>query len=725
MESLGGSTENLLALLKRHWGYDAFLPGQSRAIEALVSGRDALAVLPTGGGKSVIYQLPALALPGLAVVVSPLLALMKDQVDALRAMDIPATSLDSSSSAVEKEEIIDGLRQGRFKLLYVSPERLASSGMLAFLQELSPSFFAIDEAHCVSQWGHEFRADYRSLGILRRTFPSTPVLACTATATEEVRSDVAKLLGLRDPEIVVEDFDRPNLTYRAVFRRDLHAQVNEVLSRHTGEAGIIYCIRRRDTEELAGALVSRGHRARPYHAGLDQQARRDTQQAFAEGRIDVVVATVAFGMGIDRSNVRFVVHSAMPKSVEAYQQEAGRAGRDRLPAECVLLYSPEDLNNWQRIMGPPKTEYEHHAHGKVEQIYQFSRSVTCRHAGLVKAFGQAWTKESCNACDVCLGEHTPVEDSTTLARKLLSGVARLEGRFGARYVADVLHGSGLERVRTNGHDRLSTFGLLSSASSDDIVDWLDQLVALGHLNREREHRTLQLTDSGVAAMKGGVEVRLATPVEPVSETSSTLTPEEIGLRERLTVLRRELAVERNLPEWTLFGDPVLRDLARERPQTIEALKNVAGLGEAKVRDLGDKLVESIQAFCVANGLTEKSRTPRRRSKDRANPVKEEAVAALKRGRSVAEVAQEFGRAPSTVAGYLAEFIAADGIHTPEPWVSTAVYERVVHAASRVNASKMSPIFAELNSEVSFDEIKVALAVHANVVARQAASTVAD
>jgi ATP-dependent DNA helicase RecQ len=588
-------------LMRRHWGFAAFLPDQAEAMGAVLAGRDALVILPTGGGKSMCYQLPALALPGTAVVCSPLLSLMKDQVDALRQMGIDAAALNSSLSSAEKQSVVQRARAGELKLLYASPERLGMSDVRELLVAAKVSFFAIDEAHCVSEWGHDFRPEYRELGNLRRWFPEVPILACTATATPAVRRDIVAALGLRAPAVVVGSFDRPNLVYRAVYRRDVVAQVQEVLARHPGEGGVIYCIRRSDVDSLCATLQRLGHRAVPYHAGLSPETRRRHQEAFAEEQVDIVVATVAFGMGIDRSDVRFVVHTGMPKTLESYQQEAGRAGRDRLAAECVLLYDAADLVTWRRIQGVPSTPYEQAALGKLNETYRYCRTLTCRHRVLVQYFGQDFDRAGCGACDVCLGEHATLPDGKTVARKILSGVARLKSGFGARHVAQMLKGSKSAKLSEHGHDTLSTYGLLAEYSLPDIGDFIDQLQGHGHLERRGEYAVLALTAIGAALMRGEGDVELALPRRSKRKgqvsTAGVAAPgaADEALFQELRVARRAIAVDRKLPPYMIFSDATLRDMAAKRPATVAGLLAVKGVGERKAADFGERMLAVLRA----------------------------------------------------------------------------------------------------------------------------------
>ena len=483
-------------MLLRWWGFDQLRPQQAEAIQAALDGRDSVVVMPTGGGKSLCYQLPPLVGDSTDVVISPLVALMKDQVDALEAIGYPAAALHSGLSADERADVRDRLAAGELRLLFTAPERLVNSGLLDLLARVGVKRFAIDEAHCISHWGHDFRPEYRQLALLRERFPAASVHAFTATATPRVRSDIAAQLHLRNPTMLLGTFDRPNLCYRVVPRTDRINQTLRILGRHAGEASIVYCISRRETEQLAARLAAEGILARPYHAGLDPKERRRTQEAFARETIDVVVATVAFGMGIDRSDVRLVLHTSLPKSLEAYQQETGRAGRDSLAAECVLLYSSADVFSWESLVRKSATESDLEPAeaqrliaGQMEHLHsmrRYAQAARCRHAALSEYFGQAYGTESCGACDVCLGETENFPDSTVTAQKIISCVARVEGRFGVRHVCEVLRGATTDGIKRHGHERLSTFGLLAS---------IDQ--------RAAENLVHQLLDQGLLARSGG------------------------------------------------------------------------------------------------------------------------------------------------------------------------------------------------------------------------------
>ena len=471
--------DRLLAdALHRVWGFSDFRPLQREAMHAILEAHDSVVVLPTGGGKSLCFQAPAVVGPseggrhvrekvGLALVISPLISLMKDQVDGLRVDGVAASYLNSTLLPHERDEVLASVREDRCRLLYVSPERIVGEGsqsLRRMLQQAGLRFIAIDEAHCISQWGHDFRPEYRQLGRLREEFPGVSFHAFTATATGRVHRDIVSELRLLEPVVLVGSFDRPNLTYRVLRRGNLHRQLTDILSRHEHEAGIVYCSSRREVESLAEWLREEGHRALPYHAGLPDEVRSRNQEQFLDEQVDIVVATVAFGMGIDRSNVRFVVHAGAPRSPEHYQQESGRAGRDGLPAECVLIYSGGDFVRWRQML-ESNGEWNDSARTLLRDMERYAAGTRCRHRTLVEYFGQAYERPECAACDWCLKELDPVADAVTLARKILSCVARVKQTWGTAHVTDVLTGKATEKVIAARHHELSTFGLLKEETT--------------------------------------------------------------------------------------------------------------------------------------------------------------------------------------------------------------------------------------------------------------------
>ena len=612
VDSVGaGVPAALLAAIRKTFGYTSLRPLQAEAMNAALEGRDALVVLATGAGKSLCYQAPALVRPGLTVVVSPLISLMKDQCDGLLGNGVAAAMLTSAQDEASRREVRARLSQRGLRLLFVAPERLLLDGFFDELLAAGASSLVIDEAHCISHWGHDFRPEYRQIGELRRSHPELPVQAYTATATPAVREDIVRQLALDHPLLLVGSCDRPNLTYRFQPRGDALAQVLGVIRRHPEQAGIVYCLRRKDVDELAHDLAAAGVRALPYHAGLTPSVREHNQTQFLQERIDVIVATVAFGMGIDRSDVRFVVHASLPKGIEQYSQESGRAGRDGLAAECVLLYSAADYHGWKSLMTRSAEEAQQAGAlnagadldaslARLTQVLSFAAGAVCRHKFLAEHFGERWQPSpgGCGACDVCLGELRPIDDPKIVAQKILSCVVRCEQRYGAQHVADVLRGASTERTRRAGHDKLSTFGLLAKHEAREIRHWIDQLVGLEHLRvTNGQYPTLFLSASGVEVMRGQRAVSLyALPkLSKASKTRTsaaaaaglsldTATP-EAQLFERLRALRRRLAQEQGVPPYLIFSDRTLAELVARRPRSPQEFRQVKGVGDRKAAEL--------------------------------------------------------------------------------------------------------------------------------------------
>jgi ATP-dependent DNA helicase RecQ len=609
-------------VVKEHWGYSSLRPLQHEAMLAAVGGRDSLVVLPTGGGKSLCYQAPALLSPKPTVVVSPLIALMKDQVDRLIGRGIPSAFLNSSLDTADRRRISAGIMEGEYKLIFVAPERFGSDYFFQMLGDAGVGAFAIDEAHCISHWGHDFRSDYRQLGQLKRRFPDVPVHAFTATATPRVRDDIVTQLALANPVVLVGDFFRPNLMYRVTRRtRGFDDVIGAVLGR-PGKAGIVYCIRRADVDELTLLLKDARVKAIGYHAGMTDDERTRAQDAFAARRADVVVATVAFGMGIDRPDIRFVIHAAMPKTIEHYQQETGRAGRDGLPAECILFYSGGDFRLWQNIIAKNESANQADQIRMLSEMYSLCTGAGCRHRRLVSYFGQAWDRETCGACDVCTGGLAVLADSTITAQKIMSCVVRLGQRFGPAYVADVLRGAASDLILQRRHDKLSTYGLIRDQPKVVLMAWMEQLVDQGLIARNGEYRTLSVTPKGWQVLHSKAEAKLydmghaqaggrrrlrtrehpAAPVRaannlPASSTDAGgdhLDAHAHVLFEKLRVLRRQIADERNVPAFMVFSDKTLREMARARPASRVEMLGVHGVGPAKWETFGRRFLETIQ-----------------------------------------------------------------------------------------------------------------------------------
>ncbi len=626
------SRDALDEVLQRYWGYTSYRPLQREAMDAVLARRDSLLVLPTGGGKSLCFQAPALvdaapstqhAGPGTApstqhpapgtsvsLVVSPLIALMKDQVDGLVAQGVAAACLHSGQSSDQRRAALDLLRAGTCRLLYVAPERAVgdtADGFRALMSARGVAYVAVDEAHCISQWGHDFRPEYRQLAGLRGAFAGISLHAYTATATPRVQRDICEQLGLVQPVVHIGSFDRPNLAYRVLPRVQFRQQLQTILRRHEGEAGIIYCLSRREVDELAAALAAGGIRARPYHAGLDDTTRHGNQDAFLNEEIDVMVATVAFGMGIDRSDVRFVVHAGAPQSLEQYQQEAGRAGRDGLPAECALVTSPADFARWRSLL-KSDGQWTDSARTLLRDMERYAAATSCRHRALVGYFGQDLAQGPCGACDWCLEELERADQPQVLAQKILSAVARTGQRWGVGHVVAVLRGESTETVTARGHHTLSVFGLLRDVPAAELRGYVDQLTQGGFLSRTGDqYPTLQISAAGAALLRGQAECVLFRQPRPVKSrqrrtgprTDASWTGGDQGLFEKLRALRLELARGRGVPPYVIFHDQTLRELARVKPRNINELHGITGIGERKADAFGPAILELIGQFSPA------------------------------------------------------------------------------------------------------------------------------
>jgi len=571
---------------------------------SMLGGEDSLTVLPTGGGKSLCFQLPALLKEGMAVVVSPLISLMKDQVYNLKDMGIASCCLNSSLAPEWQRFAIKQIRKGEIKLLYISPERLQNEATIELLNSIKISFFVIDEAHCISHWGHDFRGDYRSLWMIKERFKSVSVHTFTATATREVQQDIVGQLRLTDPKIHIGDVDRPNFTYRVIPRGQILKQVMGVLIKHPNEAGIIYCLRRRDVDAISADLKGLGIDNVGYHAGMPDQERHIAQEKFAREEVNIIVATIAFGMGIDRSNIRFIVHAGMPKSIEHYQQETGRAGRDGLAAFCYMFYGGVDYRLWSFFA--EKSSEREVLMKKLSAIYNFCAQPQCRHKVLVNYFGQDYKKRSCDACDYCLSELDMLDDALAVGQKILSCVVKVRRRdygFGAGHVADVLKGKATEKMERLGHDSLSTFGIMREESDVFIRYMIEQLVGQDFLSKEGEFSTLSVTGAGTRLLRGEVSPVLAKPLIAAKKKEASriaVKRREMewaqidqGLFEVLRQKRTELARERGVPAYIIFSDKTLRDMAAKKPVTKEAFSNVYGIGEHKLKFYADIFIEVI------------------------------------------------------------------------------------------------------------------------------------
>jgi len=599
--------EGIHATLQRVFGYACFRPHQQAIIEELIAGHDAFVLMPTGGGKSLCYQIPALHRPGVALVVSPLISLMKDQVDALQANGVAAAFYNSALGSEEARQVLARLHAHELDLLYISPERLLNAGFLERLAGIDIALFAIDEAHCVSQWGHDFRPQYQQLGVLRSHFPDIPLAAFTATADAQTRDDIVRVLGLGKASRHVTGFDRPNIRYTVLEKHKPFDQLLRFLESREDQAGIVYALSRKRVEEVAGKLQARGIRAQSYHAGLPATHRRAAQEDFLRDELQVVVATVAFGMGIDKPNVRFVVHYDLPKHIEGYYQETGRAGRDGLDSESLLLFGAQDVGTARRLIenndNPEQKRIEVH---KLNAMVGLAESVTCRRRVLLNYFGER-LEQDCGNCDVCLN---PPEqfDATLDARKALSSVYRVGQRFGVGHVVDVLRGADNERIRSLRHQQLSTYGLGSDRSEQEWTSIIRQLIHHGYLVQDiANYSVLKLTEAARPLLRGEVTLSLAKPrireqtKKKRPRADAAHGPYDEALFDQLRDLRKHIADEQGVPPYIVFGDASLIQMARDKPTDEAELLNITGVGQHKLDKYGNDFLNTIALYSVEEG----------------------------------------------------------------------------------------------------------------------------
>ena len=731
-------TTNLHDLLKRHFGYDEFRPGQEEIISSALAGRHSLVVMPTGGGKSLCYQLPALATGGVTLVISPLIALMKDQVDGLRANGIPADFLNSTLDNRTAAEVELGAQAGAVRLLYVAPERVSMPGFRRFLGTLDLRMIAIDEAHCISEWGHDFRPDYRTLAELRALFPHTPVMALTATATERVQRDIVEQLRLDNCRRFVSGFDRPNLTYRVEPGAGAGDALLGLLEERKGQSAIVYCFSRKDTEELATRLTSAGHPAVAYHAGLDARTRRLTQERFIDGEVPIVAATIAFGMGIDKPDIRLVIHHTLPKSIEGYYQETGRAGRDGLPSDCVLFFNEGDRAKQEYFIQSMTGEARAVAERQLQQMVDFCRLSTCRRRYLLQYFGETETPEACGNCDNCLAQRQAV-DVTVVAQKLLSAVIRTGERFGIAHVGNVLLGKNLKRVRELEHDQLTVFGIVDDYDGDGLRRVADGLVERGLLAKaEGKYATLSLTKEGRAWLRGQDALTLELRIPKVTTRANPSQAGRVGaadtidtaLFDRLRALRRRLADEEGVPAFVVFGDATLRGLAAAKPVRPQDMLRVSGVGPAKLERYGEaflalirEYVNSMSPVPADSGLpvsgnvgAPRSTTDHAGGNANAKPLTDthnRTHQLLQQGLTIAEIAASRGLTQGTVMAHLERILKAGKTVDLTPLLPAR--ERREHIETALKASdsdRLAPVKELLGDDYTYDEIRlVRLARH--------------
>ena len=711
-------------ILKNQFGYDSFRMNQEQAIETILQKKDCIVLMPTGGGKSLCYQIPALMLDGLTVVISPLIALMKDQVDALKNNGVEAAFLNSTQTSREQTEVFQSIRSGKLKLLYVAPERLLQSGnqFIDFLRSIDVSLFAVDEAHCISSWGHDFRPEYMQLARLKSHFPDIPLIALTATADKLVRKDIIERLNVRDAALFVSSFNRPNIFYTVEPKRHSFARLLEYLEPRREESGIVYCLSRSSADSLAADLRDEGFNALSYHAGLDKETRDKNQELFLKDEVKIIVATIAFGMGIDKSNVRFVVHMDLPKNIESYYQETGRAGRDGLNSDALLFFSWGDVNKlkgFAEVEGN-KSQTEIMLK-KLNTMGAFGDLKTCRRRFLLNYFSEDLT-EDCGQCDNC---NTTFErfDGTIIAQKALSAVYRTGQRFGLSYLIDFLRGSEAKTIRDE-HKNLKTYGIGADISKNNWFDYFKDLIAQGLLAQtEGQYPTIVLTEQSEAVLRGNVPVELfkVTIKEDKKAKASLVSkvshPYLKDLFEDLKRVRTAFARSENVPPYVVFSDATLVEFATYLPQTDTEMRKISGVGELKLEKYGADFLQEIKNYCRINKLESRidlkspKREPKSRTKRDASgqSTYDVSLDMFNSGLSIEEIAESRGMAKSTIEMHLVRFIQSGEVNL-EDVVLFSKIEPIRNAIVRLNAGiAVSPVKEFLGEDYSYGEIRAVLA----------------
>ncbi|RJP46235.1 MAG: DNA helicase RecQ [Anaerolineaceae bacterium] len=724
------STTTSSSILQQTFGYDTFRPLQREVIENVLARRDTLAVMPTGGGKSLCYQIPSLLFEGLTVVISPLISLMKDQVEQLRAFGVPSLFLNSTLSPQAYQENMEYVRNGEVKLLYVAPETLLTGRILSLLDSVQVDCITIDEAHCISEWGHDFRPEYRQLVEVRKRFPNAVCLALTATATSRVRQDIRATLKFATTNEFVASFNRENLYIEVLPKRDAYTQTVELLERYKDQSGIIYCFSRRQVDELAAYLKMRGYSALPYHAGLEDAERKRNQEAFIRDDTQIIVATIAFGMGINKPNVRFVIHFDLPKSIESYYQEIGRAGRDGLPAHCTLLYSYSDVAKINYFIDQKDGNGKRVAIQHLDAIVRYAEDErTCRRKPLLNYFGESYEADTCSNCDNCTSAPTPLTDITIYAQKFLSCVKRADEKFGAGHIADILLGSKNEKVLRWGHDKLSTYNIGTELTKKQWMHIARQLLSMGYLKQEGEYHTLSLTARALESL------RKREPVFGVVQEAERVRvkgkkKEEVEYNSALFAIlrqkRKDMADEAGVPPYVVFSDRTLVEMAAYYPQSSESLLKISGVGQAKLRQYGDAFLEVIRNYCEKHGLEERALTPspspKGRGESELSPRTRIIAEAFNEGATIQELMERHGIVASTILDHLTKYILAgnklsNGKGLQSLTSATPEQQGAAFAAfDELSPTYLKPVFDKLNGMLNYDDLKILRMMY--LIARQ-------
>lgn len=709
-------TNTIQSTLQHYFGYNEFRHNQLEIIENVLAKKDTIVLMPTGGGKSVCFQIPALLFDGVTIVVSPLIALMKDQVDALKLNGIPAAFLNSSQSSYEQTAIINQIQNKQLKLLYVAPERLlGQNNFLTYLKDINVSLFAIDEAHCISQWGHDFRPEYLILGELKKQFPQVPIIALTATADGLTKKDIINKLEVTDYKVFENSFNRPNIFYYIKPKKNYFSQLVDYLEARKDDSGIIYCLSRSSTEKLAEDLVGEGYLAAAYHAGLERNIREERQDKFLKDEIKIIVATVAFGMGIDKSNVRFVVHADLPKNIEGYYQETGRAGRDGLLSEAVLFYSGGDvikLRNFAKVDG--NEEQTKIMLRKLQQMAQLCETRQCRRQYILNYFGES-APDYCGSCDVCLSDEEKV-DATVEAQKFLSAVSRLNERFGVNYVIDFLRGSSTVRPE---HQNLKTYGIGKDISKDQWKQYARELLQMKAVKQsDTEFPVLQLTERSRKILKGEEQIKLIKAVTTKAEQPAAMKmqneiPAYDDLFRELKSVTHDLANKERVAAYMIFSEATLLELATYLPLTMTDIAKISGFGDIKLAKYGSLFLDHIITYCRKNNLStridlkEIKRVRKAAPKERATDTKKQSLDLFLNDKTVSEIAFERKLSQQTIETHLTYYIGTGELAVTK-LVALEKIQTIVDAIENSKSTALTPIKEKLGSDYSFTEIKAVM-----------------
>lgn len=707
-------------ILQETFGYDTFRPLQEEVIKKVLDKKDTLVIMPTGGGKSLCYQIPAMIFDGLTIVISPLISLMKDQVEQLDAFGISALYLNSTLTPEQYQANVANLRHNSVNLLYLAPETLMMDGTRRLLADLNVDCFTIDEAHCISEWGHDFRPEYRQLATVRKDFPEAVCLALTATATPRVREDIKTILELRDSETFVASFDRKNLLLKVVDKENPLDQILDFLYTRPNQSGIIYCFSRRQVDELYSDLKHEGHSVRPYHAGLSEVQRTRNQEAFIRDDVQIIVATIAFGMGINKPDVRFVIHHDMPQNIEAYYQQIGRAGRDGLQADCLLLYSYSDKQKIQYFINQKEGQEKEVAKKHLNAIIHFLEYDECRRKPLMKYFGEMYENDHCGMCDNCLTLAGDKQDFTEQAQKYLSCIVRTEERFGAYYIADILRGSRAKKIIKNNHDELSTYGIGLEWSKNQWIQLSRMLIRKGYLKKDPQHGSLLLDGSAKNLLKGeekleGILDRTQTTSDEAARPKTSNEVEnkyDEHLFEELRKKRKVMADEQEIPPYVIFPDTTLMEMSYYYPQNEESLMGIYGVGSSKSKKYGNDFLAIIKEYTEKNGIEERSRAIQKKVKKTSSGKKHHRVGReYNSGKSIDHLAEQFGVKKATILSNLKKYLddgnslKPDGILEASE-LSQRKMDEVFASMEKVGPEMLKPVYEDLDKTVDYNELRI-------------------